>query len=140
MPTPYWRLLILGLAASGLALPSWSFAGEVILYGPGNPNAEAAAVAEETFFALTETTEVPAGGTVNVFDLPFSARSPLWMAGDLLELPCRDPELAAIDPSAALKEGVRLVGELEYEGALLALEQGIQALPCTASSIQRQTL
>jgi hypothetical protein len=62
------------------------------------------------------------------------------MAGDLLQLPCADKTLSSVDPAKALEETIAHVDELDYEKALLAVDQGIRSLPCTQHEVTRKTL
>ena len=123
-----------------LLLASPALAADVVLYGPGTPSAEAAARAEAAYKVLTGSEEGPEAGLASVVDLPFPSQDPIWMAGDLLELPCADKTLSTVDPSAALKETIAHVDELDYEKALLKVDQGIRSLPCTSHDVTRKTL
>ena len=123
-----------------LLLAGPALASDVVLYGPGTPSAEAAARAEAAYKVLTNGEEGPQAGLASVVDLPFPSQDPVWMAGDLLQLPCADKTLATVDPSVALKETISHVDELDYEKALITVDQGIRSLPCTQHEVTRKTL
>jgi hypothetical protein len=130
----------LTLLALPLLFSPPAHAADVVVYGPDAPSPERAAAAEAIYRIATASDESPAGGVAHVLDLPFPSQDPVWMAGDLLQLPCVDSTLAEFDPTEALEAGIAHIDELDYEKALLEIEQGIRALPCTASGVSRQTL
>ena len=138
--------LPIGRAAAALTLSTLFLAitparaGDVVVYGPGQPSPEHAALAEATYQVAVGSEESPAGGVAHVLDLPFPSQDPLWMAGDLLLLPCADSTLADIDPAQQLEEAIAHVDELDNEKALLKIDQGLKALPCTRFEVSRQTL
>lgn len=137
--SPTARTLLAALSLTAW-LPGLAAAQDVVIYGPGTPDTDRAGVAEETYFALTDQAEAPPGGIASIFDLPFSSTEPLWMAGDLLLLPCSDSSLVEVDAQEVVKNGMKLIDGLDYEKGLLALKQGLDALPCSKHDISRTTL
>lgn len=117
-----------------------ALASDVVLYGPGSPSPESAAHAEAVFKVAAGAQDGPAGGTASVLDLPFPSQDPIWMAGGLLPLPCADQTLAQVDPEVVLRETISHIDELDYEKALLSVDQGIRALPCSAHPVTKATL
>ena len=136
-PTSTWRRWARSWVCSLLLLPATAAASDVLVYGPHGPDSES----ERRTRALHRTARAGEPlGLVHVLDLPFPSQEPVWMAGDLTELPCPDPQLRAFDPAAALSEGVARIDELDHAAGLLALERAQRALPCTELPVSRETL
>jgi hypothetical protein len=137
MRAPRAGAVIVGLAL--LVPPASSVAAEVLLYGPGAPDADGAARAQGVFAAAVGRAG-PSGGVSHVLDLPFPSQDALWVAGGVLTVPCTDPSLQALDPRAALDEGIRRMDHLDQDGALSTFDCGVRALPCSSAPVERRTL
>ena len=140
MRLPFGRLAAALTLSTLILTVSPAFAGDVVIYGPGTPSPDAAATAQAAYRVATSSEEPPSGGVAHVLDLPFPSQDPLWMAGDLLQLPCADSTLAEVDPAERLELAIAHVDELDYEKALLEIDAGLKALPCTRFEVSRQTL